>query len=174
MRSRQRRTQTHGFHIAMPTEMEQTETESFASDVHSHAATGCRAQYGPLHGLYRSLGLLRSGPRSLGASPGRLEASLFRCTHICMLHVCNCLPCEYLCVCVCVCKCVNAFALASSSTFSFSSQTTPHSVGFGVKFAVSNKPVRILKVTRFWYLLMHLFHVWQNDAAHSEREWGRE
>lgn len=37
----------------------------------------------------------------------------------------------------------------------------------GVKFAVSNKPVRILKVTRFWYLLMHLFHVWQNDAAHT-------
>jgi len=61
-------------------------------------------------------------------------------THICMLHVCNCLSD------VCVCKCVNAFA---SPRICLSA---------GVKFAVSNKPVRILKVTRFWYLLMRLFH----------------
>jgi len=73
-------------------------------------------------------------------------------THICMLHVCNCLSD------VCVCKCVNAFA---SPRICLSA---------GVKFAVSNKPVRILKVTRFWYLLMRLFHA---PLANGKGEIGR-
>lgn len=40
----------------------------------------------------------------------------------------------------------------------------------GVKFAVSNKPVRILKVTRFWYLLMRLFHALLQNGMGNRKD----